>query len=64
VKKLQWKSPAGIAIIAAAALVGVMCLLGFGGRAYGREYIPVELCHNGKKFGGKYCLCIYKTQNF
>lgn len=36
-------------LLAAAALVGVMCLLGFGGRAYGREYIPVELCHNGKK---------------
>ena len=39
----------GVGLLAAAAVVGVMCLLGFGGRAYGREYIPVELCHNGKK---------------
>lgn len=39
----------GMGLVAAAAVVGLLCLLGFGGRAYGREYIPVELCHNGKK---------------
>ena len=36
-------------LLAAAAMVSVLCLLGFGGRAYGREYIPVELCYQGKK---------------
>ena len=36
-------------LLAAGALVGLICLLGFGGRAYSREYIPVELCYNGKK---------------
>ena len=36
-------------LFAAAAIVSLLCLLGFGGRAYGREYIPVELCYNGKK---------------
>ena len=36
-------------LIAAAAMVCLLCLLGFGGRAYGREYIPVELCYGGKK---------------
>ena len=36
-------------LLAAAAMVSLLCLLGFGGRAYGREYIPVELCYNGKK---------------
>lgn len=39
----------GMSLLAAAAVVSLLCLLGFGGRAYGREYIPVELCHNGKK---------------
>ena len=39
----------GMGLLAAAAVVGLLCLLGFGGRAYGREYIPVELCYNGKK---------------
>lgn len=39
----------GMGLVAAAAVVGLLCLLGFGGRAYGREYIPVELCHNGRK---------------
>lgn len=39
----------GMGLLAAAAVVMLMCLLGFGGRAYGREYIPVELCYNGKK---------------
>lgn len=39
----------GMGLLAAAAVVGLLCLLGFGGRAYGREYIPVELCHNGRK---------------
>lgn len=36
-------------LIAAAAMVCLLCLLGFGGRAYGREYVPVELCYGGKK---------------
>ena len=39
----------GMSLLAAAAVVALLCLLGFGGRAYGREYIPVELCYNGKK---------------
>ena len=39
----------GMSLLAAAAVVSLLCLLGFGGRAYGREYIPVELCYNGKK---------------
>lgn len=39
----------GMGLLAAAAVVGLLCLLGFGGRAYGREYIPVELCYSGKK---------------
>ena len=39
----------GMSVLAAAAVVMLLCLLGFGGRAYGREYIPVELCYNGKK---------------
>lgn len=39
----------GMRLLAAGALVSVLCLLGFGGRAYGREYIPVELCYRGKK---------------
>lgn len=36
-------------LLAAAAMVSLLCLLGFGGRAYGREYIPVELNYGGKK---------------
>jgi len=39
----------GMGLLAAAAVVSLLCLLGFGGRAYGREYIPVELCYNGRK---------------
>ena len=39
----------GMSLLAAGAVVGALCLLGFGGRAYGREYIPVELSYNGKK---------------
>ena len=39
----------GMGLLAAAAVVGLLCLLGFWGRAYGREYIPVELCYSGKK---------------
>lgn len=39
----------GMGLLAAAAVVIVICLLGFGGRACSREYIPVELCYNGKK---------------
>jgi hypothetical protein len=39
----------GMGLLAAAAMVSLLCLLGFGGRAYGREYIPVELCYEGKK---------------
>lgn len=39
----------GVGLLVAAAVVGVMCLLGFGNRAYGKEYIPVELCYEGKK---------------
>ena len=39
----------GMSLLAAAAVVSLLCILGFGGRAYGREYIPVELCYNGKK---------------
>ena len=39
----------GMSLLAAAAVVSLLCLLGFGGRAYGREYIPVELCYRGKK---------------
>lgn len=38
-----------VGLLAAAAIVSLLCLLGFGGRAYGREYIPVELCYEGKK---------------
>lgn len=36
-------------LIAAAAMVCLLCLLSFGGKSYGREYIPVELCYGGKK---------------
>ena len=39
----------GMSLLAAAAVVMLLCLLGFGSRAYGREYIPVELCYNGRK---------------
>lgn len=39
----------GMGLLAAAAMVSLLCLLGFAGKAYGREYIPVELCYNGKK---------------
>ena len=39
----------GMGILAAGAVVSLMCLLGFGGRAYGREYIPVELRYGEKK---------------
>lgn len=39
----------GMGLLAAAAVVSLLCLLGFGGRAYGREYIPVELSYKGKK---------------
>ena len=36
-------------LLAAAAMVSLLCLLGFGGNAYGREYVPVELNYEGKK---------------
>lgn len=39
----------GMSLLAAGAVVGLICLLGFGGRAYGREYIPVELRYGEKK---------------
>ena len=39
----------GMSVLAAAAVVILLCLLGFGGRAYGREYVPVELCYDGRK---------------
>lgn len=42
-------SGGGFGILAAAAVVGLLCLLGFGGKAYGTEYIPVELCYGTRK---------------
>ena len=38
-----------VGLLAAAAMVSLLCLLGFGGSVYGKEYVPVELCYNGKK---------------
>jgi len=37
-----------LGVAGAAAAVGAMCVLGFRGKVFGREYVPVELAYGGK----------------